>query len=205
MEAIRKAGIKRIYREGFEGMKLRSLAKDVGIQAGSLYNYIRHKQEFLFDLLKSILDELHEELDQELEGIDDPLEQLKRFTHFHLRWHTARKEEVFIGNMELRSLSKAHNTEIVALRRKYEDRLRDILVEGDARGIWSVPDPQLTTFALIAALTGVCTWYKPRGRLSSNEIFEIYTQIVLRTVGLKDASQILDADKAEPARLPRSP
>jgi len=187
MEAIRKAGIKRIYREGFEAMKLRSLAKDVGIQAGSLYNYIRHKQEFLYLLLKSIMEELHEELGQELDGVDDPLEALKRFTRFHLRWHTARKEEVFIGNMELRSLSKAHYAEVVALRREYENRLRDILIEGNAREIWFVRDPQLTTFALIAALTGVCTWYKPRGRLGGNEILEIYTQIVLRAVGLKDA------------------
>ncbi|WP_369077078.1 TetR/AcrR family transcriptional regulator, partial [Cognatishimia coralii] len=54
MQAIRKAGVKRIYKHGFEAMKLRSLAEDVGIQAGSLYNYIRNKEEFLFLLLKEV-------------------------------------------------------------------------------------------------------------------------------------------------------
>ena len=184
MEAIRKAGIKRIYRDGFEAMKLRSLAEDVGIQAGSLYNYIRHKEEFLYLLLKSIMEELHEELAEELDGVDDPLEALKRFIGFHLRWHTARKEEVFIGNMELRSLSRSHRAEIVEQRARYENRLRTILDEGNRRGIWSVKDTQVISYAIIASLTGVCTWYKPRGRLSQQDIVDLYTDHTLRSVGL---------------------
>lgn len=183
MEAIRKAGIKRIYKDGFEAMKLRSLAEDVGIQAGSLYNYIRHKEEFLYLLLKSIMEELHEGLAETLDGVDDPMEALKRFVDFHLRWHTARKEEVFIGNMELRSLSKSHRAEIVEMRARYENRLRDILDEGNRRGLWSVKDPQVISYATIAALTGVCTWYNPRGRLSQQDIVDLYTEHTLRSVG----------------------
>lgn len=183
MEAIRKAGIRQIYRVGFEAMKLRSLAEEVGIQAGSLYNHIRNKEQFLFSLLKDIMLELHEGLSETLDGVDDPLDALKRFIAFHLRWHTARKEEVFIGNMELRSLSEAHRAEIVDLRTRYETRLRDILEEGNRRGLWSVGDPQIISYAIIAALTGVCTWYKPGGRLSQQEIIDIHTEHVLRSVG----------------------
>lgn len=184
MKAIWQAGIKRIYKDGFEAMKLRSLAQDVGIQAGSLYNYIRHKEEFLFLLLKGVLEELHEGLDEELKGIDDPEDALKRFVSFHLRWHTARKEEVFIGNMELRSLGKAHYKEIVSLRELYEKKLRTILDEGNGRGSWSVQDTRVISYALIAALTGVCTWYNPRGRLSQEEIIDLYTEHVLNSVGI---------------------
>lgn len=126
MQAIRKAGIKRIYKEGFEAMKLRSLAEDVGIQAGSLYNYIRNKEEFLFLLLRDVLLELIEGLNKELSNTHDPKDALTRFIDFHLKWHTARKEEVFIGNMELRSLSKLHYREIIELRKDYESRLRHV-------------------------------------------------------------------------------
>lgn len=184
MEAIRRAGIKRIYRQGFEAMKLRSLAEDVGIQAGSLYNYIRHKEEFLFILLRGVLEELHQGLEEELTGAEEPIDALKLFVSFHLRWHTARKEEVFIGNMELRSLSKSHYKKIVALRELYETKLRDILDEGNRRGVWNVRDTQVISYAIIAALTGVCTWYKPRGRLSQQEIIDLYTDHVLRSVDL---------------------
>lgn len=187
MQAIRKAGIKRIYKDGFEAMKLRNLAEDVGIQAGSLYNYIRNKEEFLYVLLKEVLEELLDGLDKELAGIEDPKDALARFVSFHLRWHTARKEEVFIGNMELRSLSKPHYREIVALRKEYEARIREILERGNSAGVWSVRDPQIISFSIIASLTGVCNWYSPRGRLTQNDLIDTYTEHVMNAVGADKA------------------
>ncbi|MEW6645025.1 MAG: TetR/AcrR family transcriptional regulator [Pseudomonadota bacterium] len=183
-ETIRRAAIKRIYQHGFEAMKLRDLADDVGIQAGSLYNYIKYKEDFLYELLKEVLDELLEGLPQELDGANTPLEALDRFIAFHLRWHTARREEVFIGNMELRSLSGAHHAEIVGLRETYEKRLRDILDWGNKEKVWRVTDTKVATYAIISMLTGVCNWYRPRGRLSQEQIIEIYRELVLRGVGL---------------------
>ncbi len=183
-ETIRRAAIKRIYQHGFEAMKLRDLADDVGIQAGSLYNYLRYKEDFLYELDKEVLVELLDGLAKELDGAVTPLAALEAFIAFHLRWHTARKEEVFIGNMELRSLSGPHFTEIVALRETYEKKLRGILEWGNKEKIWRVRDSKIATFAIIAMLTGVCTWYRPRGRLSQDQIVEIYRELVLQGVGL---------------------
>lgn len=183
-EAIRRAAIKRIYQHGFEAMKLRDLAEDVGIQAGSLYNYIKYKEDFLYSLLKDVLVELLDGLAKELDGIETPLTALETFIAFHLRWHTARREEVFIGNMELRSLSATHSAEIVGLRETYEKKLRDILDWGNKDKIWKVRDSKVTTYAIIAMLTGVCTWYRPRGRLSQDQIIEVYRELVLRGLGL---------------------
>ncbi|OKO87830.1 hypothetical protein AC629_11780 [Bradyrhizobium sp. NAS80.1] len=183
-ETIRKAAIKRIYQHGFEAMKLRDLADDVGIQAGSLYNYIKYKEDFLYSLLKEVLVELLDGLAKDLEGPETPLAALEAFVAFHLRWHTARREEVFIGNMELRSLSGPHLNEIVRLRETYERKLRDILEWGNKEKIWRVRDPKVTTYAVIAMLTGVCNWYRPRGRLSQDEIIEIYRELVLQGIGL---------------------
>ena len=50
MQAIRDAGLRLIYRHGYEVMSLRQLAREVGIQAGSLYNHISTKQQLLFEL-----------------------------------------------------------------------------------------------------------------------------------------------------------
>lgn len=184
MASIRRAAIKRIYQHGFEAMKLRDLAADVGIQAGSLYNYIEQKEEFLYSLLREIMEEVNAGLDQALDAIEDPVEALRRFVEFHLEWHTARREEVFIGNMELRSLTPAHYRAIVAMRSKYEARLRQILERGNRRKIWRVRNSKLTTYAIIAILTGVCTWYRPKGRIGRDELIRTYREIVFHTVGL---------------------
>lgn len=188
MEMVRRAGIKRIHQHGYEAMKLRDLAADVGIRAGSLYNYIQQKEDFLYSLLLEIMTELHEELRERLKGAETPLEALERFVDFHLRWHMARREEVFIGNMELRSLTARHYRWVVGLRSGYERRLQEIIEAGNVQGTWKVRDPKVTTYAILAMLTGVCTWYKPRGRLSQDELVVLYRELVLGMVGVRGAN-----------------
>jgi len=180
MEAIRKAGLKLIHEHGYEAMTLRQLASEVGVQVGSLYNHISTKQDLLFDLIKAHMDDLLEELDIRLAGIDHPVDRLKSFIAFHVSYHILRKREVFIGYSELRSLDPNHYEEIVGLRRQYERRLTDILDRGQAQGLFQVGDTAVAGYGILAMLTGVCTWFRPSGRLSREQVAEIYCDMVLR-------------------------
>lgn len=177
--AIRDAGVRLIYQHGYEGMSLRQLAAEVGIQAGSLYNHIATKQDLLFDLVKEHLEQLLDHLDQALAGIEVPLARMKTFVAFHVNYHMVRKREVSVVNSELRSLDPPNYAAIIALRRAYERRLTDIIESGIARKEFAPVDPRVATFAILAMLTGVCTWYRPNGRLSRDEIVSIHTKLVL--------------------------
>ena len=46
-----------------------------------------------------------------------------------------------------------------------------------------MPDPKIATLAVIAMLTGVNTWYRAGGRLSLDEVQQIYWDMVRRAVG----------------------
>jgi AcrR family transcriptional regulator len=162
LEAIRKAGVRLIFEHGYEAMSLRQLAAEVGIQAGSLYNHISTKQDLLFDLVQDHINDLLRELDLALEGKADPVEQLRAFVAFHVTYHMTRKREVFIANSELRSLDAKNYDAVVSLRGAYEQRLAQILTDGVSDGVFEVVDIQVATFAIIALLTGLCTWYRPR-------------------------------------------
>lgn len=182
MEAIRKAGLRLIFENGYEAMSLRQLAAEVGIQAGSLYNHISTKQELLFDLIQDHINELLRQLDRALEGKQEPVERLRAFVAFHVTYHMTRKREVFIANSELRSLDPGNYEAIVKLRGAYEQRLGSILSDGVAKGVFEVADVQVATFAIIALLTGLCTWYRPGGRLTREAIVEAHEKLVLSGV-----------------------
>lgn len=124
--------------------------------------------------------ELLDDWESRLPSTEDPQERLLHFVRFHIEWHTARKEEVFIGNMELRSLSAEQHKQVTALRRQYERLLQEILADGCEKGLWELADVRVTTFALLSMLTGVCNWYSPKGRLSQQELIAIYEDLVLR-------------------------
>lgn len=178
MEAIRKAGLWLIYSQGYEAMSLRRLAAEVGIQAGSLYNHITTKQDLLFDLIKVHMDELMERLDQALAGISDPEDRLQAFIAFHVGYHITRKREVFICYSELRSLEPKNYEIVVGLRQHYERKLIGILDDGVAEGRFTVADTTVAAYGILAMLTGVCTWFSPAGRLTKEEVTDIYTGMV---------------------------
>lgn len=187
--AIRDAGVRLIYQHGYEGMSLRQLAAEVGIQAGSLYNHIATKQDLLFDLVKEHLEQLLDHLDQALDGIEGPLARMKAFIAFHVNYHMVRKREVSVVNSELRSLDPPNHAAIIALRRAYERRLTDIIESGIARREFAPIDARVATFAILAMLTGVCTWYRPNGRLSRDEIVSVHTKLVLDGICAKPRTQ----------------
>lgn len=184
MRAIRKAAISRIYRHGFEAMNLRDLAADVNLRLGSLYNHVPQKQEFLANLLEDIMRELLQDLQVRMGGLTDPQQRLLRFVRFHIEWHTARKEETFIGNMEQRSLNEEQRARFVAQRKDYEAHLRTILTDGEKAGLWRLDDVRVTTLALLSMLTGIGSWYRTDGRLRQERLIKIYQGLAQRLLGL---------------------
>jgi len=199
---LRKAGIRLIAKHGFEAMSLRALAKEVGLQAGSLYNYIDNKQDFLFSILASIIRDLVEELSVNLSRIEDPRERLRAFVDLHITFHTRRKEEVFIGNMELRSLTPENLREILRMRDAYEKVLEDIIRDGIEAGYFKSPDAGTAKLAILAMLTGVSTWYRPSGKHKIGTLIEHYVDF---TFGLLHATEHVPPAIPEPTGKPIKP
>jgi AcrR family transcriptional regulator len=178
--AIRRAALRLIHRHGFAAMNLRELAAGVGIQPGSLYNHITTKQGLLFDLMQEHMTTLLAETDAALAAAGPaPLDRLRGFIAHHVLYHLERKQEVYIANFELRALDPPNAARILAMRRDYEDRLIALLEAGVAEGTLAVSDPRVAAYAVLAMLTGVCTWYRPGGRLGRAEIVALHVDLAL--------------------------
>lgn len=182
MEAIRKAGIELIYKHGYEAMSLRQLAAAVGIQQGSLYNHIDNKQDILLAIVREHMEELLAELAEALGASADPVELVRAFVRFHVTHHIERKKTVFLFYYEHRSLTPANYEIIVGYRRVYEHRLISILQTGADAGAFAIADAQVSAYAILGMLTGVCTWFDPKGRIGKEQVVAIYTDMVLKAL-----------------------
>ncbi len=181
-EAIRDAAVALIAERGFEAMTLRELAERVGIQPGAIYRYFPSKAQLLVDLQVGHLDFLLAHWTEARPATDDPLVRLRAFVAFHIRYHTWRRREAFVANMELRSLGAADYKRVVALRRRYEAILIDILQDGIRTDAFQLPDARVAAFGILAMLTGVGTWYREGGRIGLAELIELHTTMVLQCV-----------------------
>lgn len=178
---VRAAALKLFAQHGFAAVSMRQIAKEVGVQAGALYNYTPDKQSLLFDLMKVHMQDLLEARSESVET-GNAIERLKDFARFHIRFHSERPDEVFIAYMELRNLTPQNFEIIEGLRRRYEDELEAILQAGVAEGVFAVADTKIATLAVIATLTGVNTWYREGGRLSLDQVEQIYWDMVRKSV-----------------------
>ncbi|PCJ10548.1 MAG: TetR family transcriptional regulator [Rhodobacteraceae bacterium] len=178
---IRDAALRLFAQHGFAAVSMRQIAREVGVQAGALYNYTPDKQSLLFHLMEGHMTELLASWGDQPGG-GDSLSQLEAFTRFHIRFHLQRPDAVFIAYMELRNLSPENFIAIESLRREYENALESILKKGVTEGVLLVPDTKIATLAVIAMLNGVNTWYRDGGRLSLDQVEVIYWEMVRRAM-----------------------
>ncbi|MCV0429633.1 MAG: TetR/AcrR family transcriptional regulator [Roseibium sp.] len=177
---VLRAALKRFADAGYAAVSMREIAADVGVRPGALYNHFPTKQDILRALMLSHMSDLLTAWKKtEFSPETDPLD---RFVRFHIRYHLERADEVFISYMELRNLEPANFAEIESERSRYEFILTGILEEGSASGRYAVDDASVTTRAIIAMLTGIPTWYREGGRLSEQQIEDLYLTMVRKAV-----------------------
>jgi len=176
---LRVAATRLFAKYGYAAVSMRQIATEVGVQAGALYLYTPDKQTLLYQIMDRHMDDLLEAWRAELASVTgDSMAKIEQFVRFHIRFHLNRGDEIFIAYMELRNLTPENFTLIEAKRREYEGLLGEILQNGNSSGRFALCDTKLSSYAIIAMLTGVSTWYRGDGRLSLDKIEEIYLCMV---------------------------
>ena len=180
---LRQAALELFARQGFAAVTMRQIAGAVGVQAGAIYNYTSDKQALLFDLLDGHMADLLSKWSVELVPVD-PIAALDHFVAFHLDFHIKRPELVFISYMELRNLTELNFKSIVDKRRIYEKIIYNLILNGVGSGDFWVPDPKITSLALIALLTGPVDWFREDGRLTRDELTRQYCALTRQALGV---------------------
>ncbi|WP_241032201.1 TetR/AcrR family transcriptional regulator [Rhodococcus pseudokoreensis] len=187
--AIREAAASLFYEHGYEATSLRTVASEVGIQVGSLYNHISGKEELLTDIMVSVMDELLDAVNQALVGVDgSALDRFKAAVDCHIRYHAEHARETFIGNTELRALSDGDLELVLAKRAEYERLLQKLIKDVAKETGADILDAKLQTYSILAQGAHVSSWYKPGGPKSLDKVVNTYIKMALRQLGVESDS-----------------
>src|SRR6185369_4071477 len=101
----------------------------MGVQKGSLYAHIASKEDLLYETMREGADAFHAALDA-VPGDTPAVEKIRLALRGHLRVVAEQLDVATVFVQEWRSLEGERRDEIVAERRRYEERIRDLFREG---------------------------------------------------------------------------
>lgn len=167
---MRRAALRLFYANGFEATGIRKIAEQAGITVASLYHYVGTKEDLLEQMMLESMTELLTPAQALAETVSEPGERIADLVALHVQRHAQYRQLCRVGDTELRSLSPRRRARVMALRDAYQAIWEDAIASGIESGAVTVPDVKLATLALLQMCTGVAHWYKPKGRLSLDEI-----------------------------------
>jgi TetR/AcrR family transcriptional regulator, cholesterol catabolism regulator len=192
LDAILAAATLLFAREGFHQASMRQVAVASGTSLAGLYHYFDSKERLLFLIQFRAFSGLLTEVQAQLLGIHDPVEQLRILVHTHVQYAMQNMAELKICSHELDSLTGEAYEQVRRVRREYYELalaiIERILAE---RNPGSSLDVRIATMSLFGTLNWLYRWYDPgRERSPSTLASQILAQFL---------AALLHADPQRPA------
>ena len=176
-EELTRTAARFFAERGFHGTSMGDLADELGVQKGSLYSLTASKQELLFEAMREGAEAFHAALDDIPDGARG-VERIRLALRGHLRVVSEQLDVATVFTREWRYLEGEHRDEILAERRRYEERWRGLFREGVESGhLRTDLDTGAATLLVLSAANWAYTWLEP-GR-DTDELADRFTAILV--------------------------
>ncbi len=175
-ELTREAA-KLFARKGYHGTSIGDIADALGVQKGSLYSHIASKEDLLYETMRDGAAAFHGALDAISEDLP-ATEKIRLALRGHLRVVAEQLDVATVFVQEWRYLEGPRREEIVAERRRYEERIRDLFREGrELSELRADLDESVAALLLLSAANWAYTWLQP-GRNTDELADRFYALLV---------------------------
>ncbi len=171
-------------KNGYESTSTRNLATLLGMEKATLYYHLEGKEDLLYAICKSSIEQLVEDVNAAIRGIEDPGEQLQVWIQAHvvslLRDHTQHATAL----AEVRALSRERLAEIIHMRKVYQGRIRSLIEAAQKAGrIRNDIAAKYLGLLLEGLLDRTVIWYRRSGELSPVEMAGMFCSLFFAGAG----------------------
>lgn len=169
-DIIVKAGAALFREKGFGAASMRDLAENIGIEAASLYNHIRSKNEILESICFAVANRFNtyfDEVDTSTEGV---LHKVETMLRFHIQQMIENHEEVIVSDREWKHLDEPYLSNFHNQRRNYRKRFAALIEEGIKKGEIKKMDAPTAIIIMLHAVSGIESWHRSTSKISAKEL-----------------------------------
>jgi AcrR family transcriptional regulator len=169
-----------MFREkGFAATSMRDLAETVGIEAASLYNHIRSKNEILEAICFDVANRFNTNLDIVEASKQASIPKVESLLRFHIRQMVENYEEVYVADREWKHLEEPYLSNFQNQRRAYRKKFASIIEDGIQKHEIKKIDAPTAVLIMLHAVSGIESWHRSKARINDRELEDNMILIII--------------------------
>lgn len=169
-EFILKKAAQMFREKGFAATSMRDLAETVGIEAASLYNHIRSKNEMLESICFEVANRFTIYMDEIEATSNGSIKKIETLLRFHIKQMIENFEEVIVCDREWKHLDEPYLSNFHNQRRSYRKRFAAIIEEGITKGEIKRIDAPTAVLIMLHSVNGIESWHRSTAKISAKEL-----------------------------------
>lgn len=135
-EHILKTAAQLFSRRGYHAIGMAELGEATQLGRGTLYHYIKSKEDLLYDITREYIEELAVSAEHILQHEADPQKRIVMLGQLLIEKIASHQAELTVCFREISSLTEPRRSEVLAFHSRYEGVWRSTMKEGAATGIF---------------------------------------------------------------------
>lgn len=175
----------RLFAErGFESTSVQEIVTAAGVTKGAMYHYFASKDDLLHEIYGRVLRMQLERLTMFADAEGPVAERLHAAAVDVVVTTVDNLDDFTVFFRSMHQLSPEVCQTVRAERRRYHERFRDLVVEGQRAGVFrdDIPAEMVVNF-FFGSVHHLGTWYNADGPLSGAQIGRCFADLLLRSLG----------------------
>ena len=180
-EAIVGKAAELFARLGFLGASVSDLAKACETSKSLIYHYYPSKEDVLYAVMASHIDQLADDVGQVMVRNDEPAALLSALIHAFMRHYVGAADRQKVLLNELDNLPADKRAAIVERQRAVIDAVQSLLVRLHPTLAANPAKARVQTMLLFGMLNWTKTWFDPQGPIGPDELADMVVANALST------------------------
>jgi len=179
-EAIVEKAAQLFARSGFRGTSIQDLSKACETSKSLFYHYYPSKEDVLYAVIASHIDQLVIDVEEVMAGGGEPVELLSNLIHAFMRHYIGAVDRQNVLLNELGSLPEDRRNVIIEKQRVVIDAVQSLLVHIHPSLAANPVRARVQTMLLFGMINWTKTWFRPDGPIDAEELADIVVANALR-------------------------
>jgi AcrR family transcriptional regulator len=171
----------RLFAEkGYENATVAEIVLAAGVTKGSMYHYFQAKDDLLYEIYHRVLTMQMDRLERLASGPGSAVDRLRAVAVDVVVTSVEHMDEVTVFFRSMHLLEPDKRTTVREERRKYHERFRAIVEEGQGAGILRTDlSADLAVHYFFGSVHHLGSWYHPDGPMNATQVGNVFAQLLI--------------------------